>query len=63
MTIWRIETLDGWDQIMFINVYGCEKGYYDMQNDDDVEMQLKLFPSMAYDCKDSEPQGCAFQVA
>ena len=30
MSIWQIETLDGWEDIMLINLYGCwEYGYFD----------------------------------
>ena len=28
MTIWRIETLDGWEDIMYTNVVGCDQFGY-----------------------------------
>jgi hypothetical protein len=29
MSIWQIETLDGWEDIMLTNMYGCwEYGYF-----------------------------------
>ena len=57
MTIWRVETLDGWDSIMYVNVYGCERGYFDIMNNDDAEEHLIYFPAMAFECTNPQPWG------
>ena len=32
MSVWQVETLDGWDNIMYVNMYGCDMyGYTDLQ--------------------------------
>ena len=28
MSVWQVETLDGWDNIMYVNMYGCERYGY-----------------------------------
>jgi hypothetical protein len=30
-TVWQVETLDSWDEVLYINMYGCDKyGYYNL---------------------------------
>ena len=48
MSVWAIETLDGWEDLLYINMYGCDHyGYYDMYDN----------PSSARECDEHSPKG------
>ena len=48
MTVWICETLDGWEDVLYINVYGCDLyGYTDLWSN----------PTMALGCEYPEAHG------
>ena len=44
MTIWRIETLDGWEDIMYTNVVGCDQFGYSVVQATRVNTTLTEYP-------------------
>ena len=43
MTIWRVETLDGWEEVMYINMFGCDRYGYTVLNNVDVNTSLTVY--------------------
>ena len=45
MSVWQCVTLDGWENILYVNMYGCKRyGYYDLYTN----------PTSAMQCDDTE---------